>query len=112
MQQVIKTVNKRWGCEEFLFSGAYLVKRLKLQGATSMHFHYAKCETIFVIDGCLTIEFESEEHELVVLLPGEFITIREGRVNAHAMRSEAGCVYLEASTPHEYDAQRVSEVQS
>lgn len=99
---------KRWGSEEILFSGAYLFKRLVLKArhCTSMHFHYAKCETLYILEGQLTIEFE--DWPTVTLNPGQWYTIREGKCNAHRMTAgDVDCVYLEASTPHECDSERI-----
>jgi mannose-6-phosphate isomerase-like protein (cupin superfamily) len=98
---------KRWGSEEILFFGAYMLKQLVLDPGqcTSMHFHYAKCETLYVLRGSLVIEFE--ERKTVYLERDESLTIYEGKSNAHRMRSAGGCVYLEASTPHRHDSERI-----
>lgn len=103
----MQVIEKRWGSETILFSGAYLVKRLVLNAGceTSMHFHYAKCETIVVESGELWIDFEGRPS--VMLYAGQHLTIREGKVNAHRMQSNIGCVYIEASTPHECDSERI-----
>lgn len=85
------------------------MKRLWLNAGqeTSMHFHYAKCETIYVIEGDLRIIFEDVNKPSVILGPGEHHTIREGKINAHRMQSNEGCKYIEASTPHECDSERI-----
>lgn len=97
------------GTEEVLFSGPYMLKRIVLvAGArTSVHFHYCKTETNVVVEGQLRIELEDGTH--VTLLPGEHHTLREGRVNAHRMIAlgDTDCVFLEASTPHPGDSERL-----
>lgn len=105
-----ETLTKRWGGEEILYVGEYMLKRLTLTPGerTSMHFHYGKTETLFVLSGDLLVSFQSGASD-VHLRRGETLTIRAGRVNAHRMISgrENGCVYVEASTPHVDDSERV-----
>lgn len=101
-------MNKRWGSEEILELGPYLVKRLKLNAGktTSMHFHYAKRETIYVLHGILRVQFD-DGRDPWFGRPGEVLTIPEGRANAHAMSSEVGCEYIECSTPQVTDSERL-----
>ena len=103
---------KRWGTETIMFSGAYLFKKLVLNAGkqTSMHFHYAKCETLYIISGKLRVEFHGQITD-AILVSGSWYTIREGRSNAHRMVNDGpdDCVYLEASTPHECDSERIIE---
>lgn len=111
----VETRQKQWesgtGVEEYLFSGAYLLKRLTLAAGvkTPMHFHYAKTETLYVISGVVHIFWANKARPTVTLNPGDWFTIREGRKNAHRMiAGEDGAVYLEASTPHHDDSERVT----
>lgn len=106
------TVEKRWGREEILYHGQYLLKQLTLNPAsqTSMHFHYVKTETLFILDGSLMIQFDDANLEDVELEAGDHYTIAEGKINAHRMINDdpnKRCVYLEASTPHLYDSERI-----
>jgi mannose-6-phosphate isomerase-like protein (cupin superfamily) len=96
------------GTEEVLFSGAYMVKRLVLLPAaqTSMHFHYAKCETLIVVAGSLAVCFD--QGGPVYLGPGDHLSIREGRIHAHRMTAGPnGCEFIECSTPHPGDSERL-----
>lgn len=100
---------KRWGAEEIIEFGPYLVKRLTIEPGktTSMHFHYAKRETIYVLKGTLVIHFDDSRRDALVLEEGDDCTIPEGRSNAHRMESERGCEYLECSTPQIDDSERL-----
>jgi uncharacterized cupin superfamily protein len=117
-----RIISKRWGSETILFYGPYLVKRLKLNAgwSTSIHWHNCKTETIIVESGILQVVFDDPTVDIidvdgerqpagdvVSLIDGESITIFEGRQSAHAMRSTTGCSYIEASTPHTVDSERV-----
>lgn len=85
-----------------------------------MHWHNCKTETIIVEDGELIISFQSDvpvmlhgqpynvkAGEDVYLAPGDTMTIFEGQQSAHSMRSIEGATYLEASTPHMVDSERL-----
>lgn len=102
---------KRWGSEEILFFGPYMVKKLIIEPGhtTSMHFHNCKTETLIMYDGSVTVHFE-DMRPSVTLVAGQTLTIHEGRANAHRMEAgPAGADYWEASTPHKDDNYRVAE---
>lgn len=108
----IEVREKDWGgVEEYLFSGPYLVKRLTLApGAkTPMHWHYAKTETLYLVSGALVVEYDGPVGRPDDAMdPGDWVTIREGRKNAHRMcAGPDGAVYIECSTPHHDDSARV-----
>lgn len=96
---------KRWGKETVIFHGPYLVKRLEINGRTSMHYHCAKTETIVVEKGELIIDFL---HDSISLLPGGTLTIHESV--PHRMSGIA--TYIECSTPQLMDAVRVASCPS
>ena len=93
---------KRWGSEQVIFYGPYIVKRLTINGNTSMHYHNAKTETIVVELGTLYVDTPNETH---VLGPGGTLTLYEGQ--HHSMRGD-DAVYIECSTPQLYDSVRVA----
>ena len=90
---------KRWGSETVIFYGPYLVKRLVIDGTTSMHYHNGKTETIIVESGVLGVEVEDGTH---YLNPGETLTLYEQQ--RHRMFGSA--TYIECSTPQLYDSVR------
>lgn len=105
----MKTEPKRWGQEITYHVGEYMLKRIHLDGQTSMHFHYAKTETLYVLEGTVIVTFH-DGRPAAVLNPGDTLTIQAGKKNAHRMQSYDGeVVYLEASTPHPDDSERLYE---
>jgi uncharacterized cupin superfamily protein len=99
------------GTEEELFFGAYMLKKITLNPGhkTSMHYHRCKTETLYVLEGSVRIMFDSDLVENVVLEPGQSYTISEGICMAHRMScvGTIPVVYLEASTPHRTDNERL-----
>ena len=97
---------KRWGSEQVVFYGPYIVKRLVINGVTSMHYHNAKTETIIVEHGTLYVDTPDKTH---VLEPGDTLTLYENQ--RHSMRG-LDAVYIECSTPQLYDSVRVATCSS
>ena len=70
-----------------------------------IQFHEKKLETIYVLNGSLTIELNKE---IILLKPSESITISVGQV--HRMSAvDADVLYLESSTPELDDVVRVED---
>ena len=57
--RMIKIVNKRWGKEEWIINDEYCGKILTIKKgiSTSTHYHKLKKETMFVLNGCVKIEW-------------------------------------------------------
>lgn len=85
-----------------------------------MHWHNCKTETIIVETGILIVSFQSDcpievdgrafdvkAGADIYLNPGMTMTIFEGQQSAHSMRSVEGAHYIEASTPHKVDSERL-----
>jgi len=111
-------INKPWGQEELIFKNdKYMVKKLTMNNGhrCSLQYHDFKIETIYVLEGLLTIEIDkSFSHhsnyklETLVLNPGQFLTIHNGQL--HRMSAVNGCaVYLESSTPEIDDVKRIED---
>lgn len=99
---------KPWGYEEILEENEfYVLKFLYMQGGhqCSWQYHERKVETVFVLEGRLTLVLEGEER---VLWPRECVTILPGV--RHRMCARDGVVaYLETSTPHLDDVVRLGD---
>jgi len=105
-------IKKRWGHEEMIYLGPYMVKRIVLKSGkhTSMHYHAFKTETLIIEPpGVLLVRFD--DGRIVRLEPHETLTIPNGRAHAHQMINEGGVTvsYIEASTPHPTDSFRVTD---
>lgn len=100
-------VEKPWGWEELLeVNEYYVVKRLFLRRGerTSLQYHERKRETVFVLEGQLSVVGD----EVRTLWARESVTIVPGEV--HRMRAMYGDVlYLECSTPELEDVVRVED---
>jgi len=99
---------KRWGVEMHVDRcDAYEVKLLSIVPgkSTSFHHHDMKRETIIVISGMLTIQWDV--HRFTMHGPGSFVVIPINR--RHAMLSTVGCTYAECSTPDPNDSDSVRD---
>lgn len=103
-----KKIDKPWGYEELIeLNDKYCLKKLfmKKGNRCSLQFHEKKLETIYVLNGSLTIELNKE---IILLKPSESITISVGQV--HRMSAvDADVLYLESSTPELDDVVRVED---
>jgi len=103
-----KKIDKPWGYEELIeLNDKYCLKKLfmKKGNRCSLQFHEKKLETIYVLNGSLTIELNKE---IILLKPTDSITISVGQV--HRMSAvDTDVLYLESSTPELDDVVRVED---
>ena len=103
-----KIIDKPWGYEELIeLNDKYCLKKLFMKNncRCSLQFHKKKIETIYVIEGKLTIELNKK---VIKLNKGKSITINKKEI--HRMSANNGDVtYLESSTPHLDDVIRVDD---
>lgn len=103
-------IEKPWGSELLLEKNdRYMVKLLtmKKDQCCSLQYHEHKTETVYVLSGNLRIYLgdSPDALEAVSMLPGEYITLRPGKV--HRMEGILESTYLEASTPELDDVVRL-----
>ena len=103
-----KIIKKPWGSEELIeLNNKYCLKKLFMKQGhrCSLQYHEKKIETIYVLDGVLTIEINKK---VINLNPNESITISAGDTHRmSAMNSDA--LYLESSTPELDDVIRIED---
>tara|TARA_B110000444_G_scaffold260835_1_gene309474 strand:+ start:1666 stop:2001 length:336 start_codon:yes stop_codon:yes gene_type:complete len=103
-----KIIEKPWGHEELIeLNDKYCLKKLLMKNGKrcSLQYHEKKLETIYVLEGDLSIQLNKK---VVVLKPGQSITIQVGEV--HRMFAENGdSLYLESSTPELDDVIRIED---
>lgn len=104
-------IDKTWGFEQVLVNGPlYCAKFLHVQAGKkcSLHTHYKKDETFYVLDGecrLQTAMVEGYPDQLPVLKKGESAHVPPGL--PHRFSSTEGCILLEVSTHHDdADVQR------
>lgn len=106
-------VKKPWGFEKILFEQSeYISKILHINAdqRLSLQLHRFKEETLYVLSGCVYVEFFDDETTLVttvVLKPDESIHIASNRV--HRICATIESEVLETSTPHPTDIIRISD---
>lgn len=99
---ITKSIPKWWGKEVTHYNNEYCCKVLYINphGATSMHFHIHKHETLLVAEGNLTIEILSEKtSQKYELVAGQAFIIPPGL--PHKLINEStvdGLVIVESST--------------
>lgn len=97
--------HKSWGYEHWIENcPEYCGKRLVFEpgGATSMHFHIKKLETMYLLRGLMVIEFvhpETAEKYEIRLSPGDSVQIPRGQL--HRILALEESELLEFSTMHE-----------
>jgi mannose-6-phosphate isomerase-like protein (cupin superfamily) len=107
-----KKVDKWWGYElHYRNDSMYCMKLLHFDkgGATSMHFHVGKHETLLVVNGILTVATKYDKKlKYRRLEPGQALVVAPGFV--HRLIAAEGPVDLvEASTyDHDDDSVRVA----
>jgi mannose-6-phosphate isomerase-like protein (cupin superfamily) len=103
-----KIIEKPWGSEELIeLNSKYCLKKLFMKKGhrCSLQYHEKKVETIYVLEGILTIEVNKKT---INLKPNESITISVGDVHRmSAVNSDA--YYLESSTPELEDVIRIED---
>jgi len=106
----MNVIEKPWGKEEILeVNNKYVVKRLTMNHGCkcSLQYHNEKKETIYVLEGVLSITIDGIIHDYV---EGMVVTIEPGQV--HRMEARYGvknAVYLECSTPQLDDVIRLED---
>lgn len=108
---VPKKVDKWWGYElHYRNDELYCMKWLHLEhgGATSMHFHVGKHETLLVMSGILTVETTyNKESKFRRLGPGTAMVVAPGYVH-RLIAAEGPVDLIEASTEdHDDDSVRI-----
>ena len=103
-----KIIEKPWGHEELIeLNDKYCLKKLLMKNGKrcSLQYHEKKLETIYVLEGVLTIELNNT---VISLKPSESITISVGDI--HRMAAvDSDALYLESSTPELEDVVRVED---
>jgi mannose-6-phosphate isomerase len=103
-----KIIKKPWGSEELIeLNSKYCLKKLFMKKGhrCSLQYHEKKIETIYVLDGVLTIEINKK---IINLKPNESITITAGDVHRMSAIESDSC-YLESSTPELEDVVRIED---
>ena len=107
----MRTVPKPWGREEiFAENERYAGKILHLSAghSLSLQYHERKDETLYVLEGevRLLVGVEGAMRELI-LGCGSAHRIQPGTL--HRLRSDAGCVLVEVSSPELDDVVRLED---
>ena len=103
----IKQVSKRWGGETWLVNNEvenYCGKILHINAGhgTSMHYHFNKHETFYVLEGELLLEIldtRDGEKQYITLGKGEGFEVKRGQ--PHKLTSAVDTKVIEISTFHE-----------
>lgn len=107
----MRTVPKPWGREViFAENERYAGKLLHLSAghALSLQYHERKDETLYVLEGEVSLEVEEDgAMRTRTLAPGQAYRIRPGV--KHRMRAEKPCVILEVSSPELGDVVRLED---
>ena len=108
----MKIIKKPWGSEEIIeINKKYMLKKLTMKQGhrCSLQYHNKKRETIYVLSGKLRIFYGGKKKKLrsKIFNPNMSLTIKPGTV--HRMMAVKDSVYLEASTPQNYDVVRLSD---
>ena len=107
----MRTVPKPWGREViFAENDRYAGKLLHLDAghSLSLQYHERKDETLYVLEGEVTLDVEEDGvMRSRKLGPGESYRIRP--LIKHRMRSEKPCVILEVSSPELDDVVRLED---
>jgi len=90
--------DKIWGAEHLIVNDEYCGKLLEIKKGwrTSIHSHYEKKETFFVLEGCVGILDGKGKSE--IMFAGDILTIDRRRL--HAICGIHDSVVLEISTHH------------
>ena len=100
-------VDKEWGTEYWLCNEAeYCCKRLVIAVGKqcSLHFHKVKKETFIVETGQVRLQrvYNGQMiHDVVILNPGESVTLPPVTAHRFCAMGEVGATILEVSTHHD-----------
>jgi len=108
----VQIVEKPWGREVWIaHTDKYAMKLIEIRKGTrsSLQYHVAKHEHIYVDRGTLQMEWENEhgQMETVLLGPGDVIENRPGR--KHRATAVEDVRLFEVSTPELSDVVRVED---
>ena len=107
-----RKVTKPWGWEIIWAETDYFVgKMLFIQAGQrlSRQYHEKKDETIYVVQGALTLEIgEGEEMEVKTLIPGSSYHITPGTVHRFCA-TRVRVILMEVSTPELDDVIRIED---
>ena len=105
-------VTKPWGYENrWAITEKYLGKILKIDPncRLSRQYHEQKDESIYVLEGHLTLEIgQGQEMFRRVLVQGESWRIRPGTIHRFCAADD-GCTLIEVSTPEINDVVRIED---
>lgn len=109
---MIKKILKPWGYEQLVEKNKkYLVKLLYMKKShrCSLQFHRKKIETVIVLNGKLKVTFYDKKNKInnIILTKNKSITLKAKTI--HRMQGITNCLYLEASTPQNYDVVRLED---
>jgi mannose-6-phosphate isomerase len=106
-------VAKPWG-EQFIFAvtASYIgaVNHIRQGQSLSLQFHRTRDETLYLYDGLLHVEFESDDGEMhtVQMRPGQ--SIRFCPLRKHRISALEDSVLFEVSTPPLDDVVRLQDL--
>lgn len=105
-------IDKPWGYEEIIENNAHYVIKLlffKCGECCSLQYHREKHETIYVLDGILSVLYGDIESELteITLTNNEFIVIPPMKI--HRSYGVTDCLCLESSTTQLDDVVRLQD---
>lgn len=110
------SIEKTWGWElEIVNTPEYCGKELFVRkdcwsSEGKYHYHKIKDETFYIIDGTLTLHYETEEGVLLgkKLRVGQSFRIKPGMKHRFTTKDFKGCKFIEFSTTHkDSDSYRV-----
>ena len=108
----LTVTHKPWGGEELLaHTGEYALKRIHVkQGSRpSLQYHERKSESLYLLEGKLSIEIGNGKDTLVTeeILPGQVVDIPTGTI--HRVFALEDSVVIEVSTPQLDDVVRLQD---
>ena len=102
-------VKKPWGHEiRWAITEKYLGKILRIEPGQklSKQYHAVKDESIYVLEGVLILELETEK---IIMKPGASRRIKPGMIHRFGAPSD-GCTLIEVSTPEIDDVVRLEDM--
>lgn len=101
-----ETVQKKWGGERWYTTNSYCFKEIRINAGCrcSLQYHKEKLETIYVVSGQATLEYDGES---VIVSSGDCWTTPPGIV--HRLTAISDLVIVEASTLQLDDVVRVQD---
>tara|TARA_R100001443_G_scaffold70305_1_gene78651 strand:+ start:858 stop:1499 length:642 start_codon:yes stop_codon:yes gene_type:complete len=107
----MQIVEKPWGHEKiWANTDRYVGKLLVINPGhkLSKQYHEVKDETIYVLEGQLSLEIGDEEPDISILEPGEAYHVEPLTIHRF-VATDKGCTLLEVSTPELEDVVRLED---